>query len=180
MSGDAGLIHVEEREAGMSDRIVIRDLEPTDVEAIADIAVAAWVPIFAYYREAMGEELFALACPDWQEDKAGQVRRACEPDHPAMVCVATSDGCVVGFATYYANRASGIGEIGNNAVHPDFQGRGIATRLYSHVFARLRELDVRFVKVGTGGDPAHAPARRAYERAGFSIRLPHVEYYRKL
>ena len=159
--------------------ILIRDLEPPDAETIVRIAVAAWEPIFAYFRQAMGAELFAAACPNWQQEKARQVRAACRPDSSPGVCVAEKDGRVVGFITFCA-KGSGIGEIGNNAVHPDFQGQGIGTRMYQHVFQRLRERGMRFVKVHTGGDPAHAPARRAYEKAGFDIQLPTVDYYRKL
>jgi hypothetical protein len=33
--------------------------------------------------------------------------------------------------------------------------------------------------VSTGGDPGHAPARRTYERAGFTG-LPIVNYFRTL
>jgi hypothetical protein len=39
---------------------------------------------------------------------------------------------------------------------------------------------MRFAKVHTGLDPSHAPARRAYEKAGFTTQLPTVDYYRKL
>jgi ribosomal protein S18 acetylase RimI-like enzyme len=78
------------------------------------------------------------------------------------------------------NHTSRIGEIGNNAVHPDVQGRGIGPQMYRHALERLRELGMRFVKVGTGGDPAHAPARRAYEKVGFDVQLPGVEYYCRL
>jgi len=37
-----------------------------------------------------------------------------------------------------------------------------------------------YAKVRTGLDYAHARARRAYERAGFSIRHENVEYYMRL
>ena len=160
--------------------IVIRDLRPADVEPIADIAVAAWEPIFAFFRQRMGEELFAARCPGWQEDKARQVRSACEPEDRASVCVAESDGQVVGFITFYTNDASRTGEIGNNAVRPDCQGQGIGTRMYQHVLDRLRAAGMTFAKVHTGLDPSHAPARRAYEKAGFSIQIPKVDYYQKL
>ena len=33
--------------------------------------------------------------------------------------------------------------------------------------------------VGTGGDPGHAPARRSYEKAGYTG-LPLMRYYRPL
>ena len=164
----------------MSNDVIIREIKPTDVDMIADIAVAAWKPIFDFYREAMGEELFSVACPEWQKEKARQVRNACETESSAMVCIAEKEDEVVGFITFYANNDSQIGEIGNNAVHPDFQGMGIGTVMYRHVFERLKELGMLFVKVGTGGDPAHAPARRAYEKAGFDIKIPNVQYYKKL
>ena len=34
--------------------------------------------------------------------------------------------------------------------------------------------------VGTGGDPSHAPARRAYETAGFGPAIPSLTLYRLL
>jgi ribosomal protein S18 acetylase RimI-like enzyme len=153
---------------------------------VVAIAVAAWKPILAFYQSTLGDDLFAAAHPDWRKEKARQVRQACSPGSPTIVIVAEMRGSaqgavrVVGFCTCYANSTTGIGEIGNNAVHPDWQDRGIAQRLYESAFERLRERGMRYVKVGTGGDPAHAPARRAYQKAGFDVALPAVEYYRKL
>jgi ribosomal protein S18 acetylase RimI-like enzyme len=166
--------------------IVIRSLQPSDVDALAAIAVAAWQPIFAFYRRTMGDDLFFAAHPGWQQEKARQVRNACALDGSAIVAVAEvptighTAARVVGFCTCYANSMTGIGEVGNNAVHPDWQGERIAQRLYAYVFERLRERGMRYVRVRTGGDPAHAPARRAYQKAGFEIALPGVEYYREL
>ena len=166
--------------------VVIRPLRPSDVDTVVEIAVAAWQPIFDLYRQTLGDDLFATAHPHWPQEKARQVRRACSPDSSAIVAVAEmpENGGqalrVVGFVTCYAHLATGIGEIGNNAVHPDWQGRGIAPRLYEYVFEQLRERGMRYVKVHTGGDPAHAPARRAYQKAGFGVAMPNVEYYREL
>lgn len=160
--------------------LAIRDLEPADVEAVVAIAVAAWEPIFAQFRAIMGDELFAAACPRWQEEKARQVRAACEPDSPTMVCVAERAGEVAGFITFRVNEQTGIGEIGNNAVRPDCQGQGLGTAMYRHVLDRMRALGMRFARVHTGLDPSHAPARAAYEKAGFDIQVPSVNYYRKL
>jgi ribosomal protein S18 acetylase RimI-like enzyme len=163
----------------MDIEITIRGFAPDDVDAIVEIALAAWEPIYRYYRQEMGEELFLTLHPDWRADKAGQVERACRPGSRAQVCVAEHGGQIVGFATYYSND-SGVGEIGNNAVLPEWQGRGVGTRMYDHVFERLRALGMRHVHVSTGGDPAHAPARGAYRKAGFNIALPGVDYYREL
>ncbi len=160
--------------------VVIRDMRPDDVEAIVAIAIAAWAPIYAGYRRILGDELYHAKSPNWQERKAGEIRAACDPNNSAMVCVGEQKGQIIGFITFSADQQTRIGEIGNNAVHPDHQGKGLGQLMYQHVFGRLKELEMRFVTVRTGGDPAHAPARRAYEKAGFSIKLPGVEYYREL
>jgi len=36
------------------------------------------------------------------------------------------------------------------------------------------------VKVATGADISHLPARKAYEKIGFDIILPGVEYFRRI
>jgi ribosomal protein S18 acetylase RimI-like enzyme len=172
-------------------KMIVRPLEPADVEAVVEVALAAWAPIYASYRRIMGDELFRTAHPDWRREKARQVRDGCAPagtrvGAAAIAAVAElppGDGQparLVGFVTAYVRASLGIGEIGNNAVHPDWQGQGIAPRLYEYAFDCLRERGMRYVKVLTGGDPSHAPARHAYQKVGFEIALPHVEYYREL
>jgi ribosomal protein S18 acetylase RimI-like enzyme len=86
----------------------------------------------------------------------------------------------VGFATFWIHAERRIGEIANNAVDPDFQGRGLAQQMYRAVLERFRREGLLYAKVQTGLDEAHAPARRAYERAGFDIRHETVTYYQKL
>ncbi len=48
------------------------------------------------------------------------------------------------------------------------------------MLARMRELGAEVATVGTGGDPSHAPARRAYAKAGFGPALPSVYAYARL
>jgi hypothetical protein len=43
----------------------------------------------------------------------------------------------------------------------------------------MREAGMKLAVVGTGGDPGHAPARRSYEKAGYTG-LPLVRYYKDL
>ena len=159
--------------------IAIRPMRADETETLVAIAVAAWEPIFAMYRQTLGDELFALETPDWRSKKADQIRRACEPASGAAVFVAERDGQIVGFVTCYT-RSSGVGEIGNNAVWPAERGRGLGPQLYEHALAHLRAQGMQYVKVGTGLDEAHGPARRAYAKVGFEIAVPAVTYYRKL
>lgn len=159
--------------------VSIREIAPEEVATAVEIALAAWAPLHIWKREMMGDEMYECFNPDWRAEKAQQVRAACAPG-AAMALVAEVDGRIAGFVTCHVSEGGGWAEIGNNAVHPGFQGRGIGTAMYDEVFRRLRERGIRFVKVSTGGDPFHARARRAYEKAGFKVALPNVTYYRKL
>jgi hypothetical protein len=56
----------------------------------------------------------------------------------------------------------------------------IASPDSGHAIATLKAAGMQLATVGTGGDPSHAPARRAYEKAGFNVHLPSIYMYRKL
>ena len=73
-----------------------------------------------------------------------------------------------------------IGTIMTNAVSRDYRGHGIGVRMYEFILNVMREKGAQYAKVLTGGDDGHAPARRAYTKAGFSASLPSVTYYREL
>ncbi|MFB3103854.1 MAG: hypothetical protein ACE1ZA_02905, partial [Pseudomonadales bacterium] len=57
---------------------------------------------------------------------------------------------------------------------------GIGTWMYEYAVEQLREVGMRVAEVGTGGDPSHAPARRAYAKAGFGPGIPNVYLYQEL
>jgi hypothetical protein len=52
--------------------------------------------------------------------------------------------------------------------------------MYGEALARMKALGAALATVGTGGDPSHAPARRAYEKAGFGVGIGSVHLYRLL
>lgn len=39
---------------------------------------------------------------------------------------------------------------------------------------RMQQAGMKVATVATGGDPSHAPARRAYHKAGFDVEIPSV------
>jgi len=170
----------------MAENIAMRIVESTEItddlrETLTALSVVAWKPIYGQYREMMGDDLFARLYPDWRENKAGHIRNALKVESHPGLAVAECDGEIVGFVTWYLHvHQRGIGEIGNNAVRPEHQGKGIAPRLYALALDEMRAAGMSHARVGTGLDPAHAPARRAYEKAGFNIGIPSVEYYREL
>lgn len=164
----------------MSEDLVIRELDETDTERIGEITVAAWAPAYEEYRDNLGEELFdARYEGDWREYKSSQVQSQCRAN-PEQVRVATVDGTVAGYVTFRVNAEKGIGRIGNNAVDPAYQGRGIATRLYEEVLEEFRERGLSFATVATGLEDTYAPARHAYEKVGFDIERRSVRYWQHL
>jgi len=48
------------------------------------------------------------------------------------------------------------------------------TAIYEFAVAQMKEAGMRVATVATGGDPGHAPARRAYRKAGFDLKFPSV------
>ncbi len=161
------------------DRIIIRPARDDDLETMKQIAVEAWEPIYQSFRELTGDELFATLNSEWREHKAGQVAGHYR-NYPDCTLVTEYNGRVVGFITYNLFERRKLGVIGNNAVHPDYQGRGFGTKQYEKVLEIFRENGMLYAEVITGSDNAHAPARAAYEKVGFEPMVHMVQYYRKL
>jgi ribosomal protein S18 acetylase RimI-like enzyme len=157
----------------------IRPFRGTDVGRVLEITILAWTPVFESFRRILGADLFPIICPDWEADQRRGVEAACRGEDGWSAWVAERDGALVGFVVFRLNHDTGIGELGYNAVHPEHQNSGIGTMMYEFALGRMREGGMRAAKVETGGDSSHAPARRAYEKAGFRP-LPCVHYYREL
>jgi ribosomal protein S18 acetylase RimI-like enzyme len=158
---------------------VVRDFRASDLPTIQDIGNRAWRSIYRMYRESFGEELFGILMPASDTVKGDQIEAHCAA-HPDWVVICEEGSRIVGFATFSIHEARAIGEIGNNAVDPECGLKGIGQQMYAEVIRRFRALGMRFARVTTGLDWAHAPARRAYERAGFGIRNEDVTYHMKL
>jgi ribosomal protein S18 acetylase RimI-like enzyme len=115
---------------------------------------------------------------DWKAAQAASVEAACS-DADAHVWVATEASQTAGFVALKLHADDQMGEIYMIAVDPDFQRRGIASRLIDHSVRWFREAGMAIAMVETGGDPGHAPARQAYESSGFQ-NLPVARYFKTL
>ncbi len=141
---------------------------------------AAFAPVFRSFREIVGERVAALAFAQADAEQARLLDGLCGAGSGHRLLVAETGGAVVGFVSFSVDAEKRTGEIGLNAVHPDHAGRGIGTKMYGRALARMKEGGAALATVATGGDPSHAPARRAYEKAGFGRALPSVALYRLL
>ena len=158
----------------------IRPFEPHDLSTLHAIREAAFKPVFQSFRAIVGDEIASCAFAAAEREQADLLDRVCEEWSPHDVFVAEWDSDVVAFCAISLDRQSKVGEIELNAVHPDFQGKGIGTLMYEFALDRMRAAGMNVATVGTGGDPSHAPARRALEKAGFGPAIPGVYFYRSL
>ncbi|MEV6298683.1 GNAT family N-acetyltransferase [Actinoplanes sp. NPDC051861] len=158
--------------------IEIRAFEAGDVDGVVEFALRAWEPVFASFEKVLGPEIYPLVYPDWRASQAREVARTCT-EHAERTLVALSGEKLVGFAACVYDEAESTGEIEMIAVDPDHQREGIAATLIEHSVEAMRKAGLKLAAIGTGGDPGHAPARAAYEKAGFHP-FPLVHYYKVL
>jgi len=157
----------------------IRPFDDRDAEAVVDLSLRAWAPAFASLEQTLGSEIFRRQHPDWREDQRRAVENVCASQEK-RVWVAKVDGATVGFVAIELHHPErSMGEISMLAVDPDYQGRGIGTALTGFALDRLKDAGMTVAMVETGGDPGHAPARRVYEKAGYTL-LPTARYFKNL
>jgi ribosomal protein S18 acetylase RimI-like enzyme len=157
----------------------IRPFEDRDAEAVVDLSLRAWAPVFASLEQVLGSEIFGRMHPDWREDQRRAVEDVCVAKE-GRVWVAEVDGAAVGFVAIELHHPErSMGEISMLAVDPDHQGSGIGTALTEFALERLEDAGMKVAMVETGGDPGHAAARRTYEKAGYVL-LPIARYFKNL
>jgi len=146
---------------------------------VVELSLRASAPVFASLERMLGSAVFGRLHPDWREDQRLAVMEVCASQE-TRVWVAEVNGEPVGFvSTGVFDSERSMGEISMLAVDPDHQSGGIGTALTEFALDRLKEAGMRVALVETGGDPGHAPARRTYERAGFTL-LPIARYFKNL
>ena len=151
---------------------------PTHLDAIVELSLRAWAPVFASLEGALRPEVFRELYPDWREQQANAVREACTAEGH-LVRVAVDRETPVGFTVVKLMPESKMGEIYMIAVDPEYQRGGVGAALTESALETIRSEGMSVAMVETGGDPGHAPARALYERAGFSL-LPIARYFKKV
>lgn len=148
-----------------------------DVEELVQLALLAFRPIFDSFEQILGPKIYPIIYPDWKQRQREGVEKVCR-DEKTVVWVAELDGKLLGFVAWELYKDQ-TGEVQLIAVHPDYQNEGLGTELNNLALDKMKESGVKLAVVGTGGDESHAPARRSYEKAGYTP-LPLVRYYKDL
>ncbi len=157
----------------------IRPFNISDIYNLVQLSLLAWEPVFTSWEQILGPKLYPIAIfPDWRKSQKEVVEKVCN-DEKITTWVAEVDGKVVGFVAYELNDNTKNGEVHLLAVHPEYQNHGIGTELNIFALQKMKESGMKLAALGTGGDEGHAPARKSYEKAGYTG-LPLVRYYKAL
>jgi len=157
----------------------IRPVRDEDVEALVQLTLAAFEPVFLSFERMLGPAIYGRIWPDWRASQRKGVETLCRDRDKHVVWVAERNGTPVGFIACDLHPQERTAEVQLIAVHPVHQNRGVGTALNRFALERMRESGVKLAHVDAGGDQSHAPARRAYEKAGY-VPMPLVRYFKDL
>lgn len=131
--------------------VLILPMTPEDVDAIVEI------------------EKLSFSTPWSRSALLGELRYP----RQAVYLVARVKGRIVGYVGMWT--VANEGHITNIAVHPDYRGQGVGTRLLSFLIAvaESREIDALTLEVRL----SNIRARRLYERMGFVASGIRTGYY---
>jgi GNAT superfamily N-acetyltransferase len=157
----------------------IESYHPEYLDAVVQLSLRAWAPVFASIQNAMDAEVYRAFYPDdWRVSQQQAVEEVCAAAD-VEVWVAIVADSPVGFVAVKLDVESQMGEVYMVAVDPDFQGQGIGGALVEFALTWMKAAGMSMAMVETGGDPGHAPARRTYEKLGFGL-WPVARYFKKL
>ena len=155
----------------------IRPFQPNDINELVQLTLLAFEPIFKSFAQILGSQIYPILYPDWRKSQTDGVERLSH-NEKVNLWVAEVGGKVIGFIAFelYEDQT---GEIQLLAVHPEYQNHGIGTQLNTFALQKMKAAGIKLAIVATGGDASHAPARKSYEKSGYTA-LPLVRYYKNL
>jgi GNAT superfamily N-acetyltransferase len=160
-------------------KALIQPFEPKHLDAVVELAVRAWTPVFPLMREDVADYVYDAFYPEgWEFRQRKDVEAICRDD-ATDVWVALVHEELAGFVGLKAHDEDSMGEVHIIAVDPAFQRQGVGRALLDFSFEWMRSRGLAMAMVETGGDRGHAPSRATYESAGFD-RYPVARYFRRL
>ena len=155
--------------------LLIRPAYYEDLEAVMKITAAAFEPVTV---TRMSEDFFGekLGGKPWHTYKNREIKNTFDSAlHHVIVC--KKNGTVVGYATAIYNHETMVAEIGNNAVHPDYQGQGIGKAMQLEIARRMNENGFKRFTVQTL--TCDIAAQKIYEKLGYEKIAANIIYLKK-
>lgn len=160
-------------------KVQIRPFIESDMDDIVQLSLQAWEPIFDSFSQILGANIYTILYPDWRKSQQEGVETICKDKEKIITLVAETHGSVVGFLAFELKQEKKTGEVLLLAVHPEYQNKGIGTELNKTALQMMKEAGMKMAVVETGGDESHTPARRTYQKSGYTP-LPIVRYFKDL
>ena len=166
------------RAAIMSD-IEITPFDPRHREAVIDLTVRAWTPVFAKTQLDVPRFVYDAFYPDgWEARQRTEIAELLKTE-PQNIWLAVVDQEPAGFIGIRIHPQDQMGEVHIIAVSPAHQRKGVGQRLMQFAERQIRATGMKMIMVETIGDSGHEPARRAYEAFGFK-QWPVARYFKPL
>lgn len=164
----------------MNQEFTIRLANTKDLPKMENIRRKAFRPVFASFRNILGDEIYSLA-QEPEDNKQGELLSSMLGlDSVWQLFVLELSQEVIGFVSVQLDNKTKVGEIGLNAVHPDYSGKGFGTEMYKYAIKIMKKSGMQVATVATGGDESHIPAKKAYEKSGFDVQISSVWMCQKL
>ncbi len=148
--------------------ISVRPFENPDREALLDLVVRIWEPVFAGMQGSLPGFVYQSFYPDGWEARQRSDVGALLDEADGRSWIAVEGERMVGLIVAQAHPQDRMGEIVIVGVDPERQRLGVAAALTQVAFEWMRRRGLVFAMAETGEDPGHAPAREAYQRLGFT------------
>jgi len=153
----------------------IRKAKEIDIPEIVSLTQISWEG--ATIAELLEKKYGIIGGKRWYEYKGEEIKSFCK-NNLDKVLVAEEDNKIVGYATYYIDENRKVGTVGNNAVHPNFRGRGIGSALHKKVLEELEKAGMEIALVSTL--EIDKPAQHVYEKHNFKEFARTIHYSKKL
>lgn len=160
----------------------VQSIVPYDAahrDVALEVALRSWEPVFERMREFVPAFVYENFYPNgWRERQRDDLARVLDEESDRVLVALVGDE-VAGWVAWRIHSEDSMGEVYVVTVAPEFQRRGLGRSLVECVHERVAAAGMSMVMVETGGDPGHAPARAAYEAAGYE-RWPVSRYFKRL
>lgn len=145
-----------------------------DIDHLEAIRAIAFQPIFDSFRSILGDTIYEYAQLPEDEAQRDLLKSLFEKNSIWKTWKVNLEEKTIGFISIRMDESAKVGEIGLNAIHPNYSNKGIGTQMYNFAVEVMKNAGMKVATVATGGDPSHLSARKAYRKAGFTVEIPSV------